>query len=60
MTLELLLIIAFGGAFFSYFLGKVSFRLRNFFAVFISCILVIIVAFFYKNSLERFRIDFFM
>ena len=47
MSLELLLIIAFSSAFITYLLGKLSHRLRDFFAVFVSCALVVIIALFY-------------
>jgi len=52
VSLELLLIIAFGGAFLTYLLGKISSRLRDFFAVFISLALVIIVAYLYGKPVE--------
>jgi NADH-quinone oxidoreductase subunit M len=52
MSLELLLIIAFGGAFLTYFSGKISSGLRNFFAVFISCALAAIVAYLYGKPSE--------
>jgi formate hydrogenlyase subunit 3/multisubunit Na+/H+ antiporter MnhD subunit len=39
-----LLIIAFGGAFLTYFLGKVSRQLRNAFAIIVSLVLVLMVA----------------
>jgi len=50
MNLQLFLIIAFSGAFITYFLGKFSSRVRNSFAVFISCALVVIIASFYGKS----------
>jgi formate hydrogenlyase subunit 3/multisubunit Na+/H+ antiporter MnhD subunit len=49
MSLELLLIIAFGGAFLSYFLGKISEELRDGFAIFISFVLIAAVTWFYGN-----------
>ncbi len=60
MSLELLLIIAFGGAFFVYLLGKISSMLRDFFAVFVSLVLVIIIAFLYDKPLvSTFYLGFF-
>jgi len=53
MSLELLLIIAFGGAFLTYFLGKISKRIRDVFAVIISLSIVVIIAFFYNNSFKE-------
>jgi len=53
MSVELLLIIAFGGAFLTYFLGKISHRVRDSFAVLISCALVAVIAYFYGRSLEK-------
>ena len=43
-SLGLLLIIAFSGAFITYFLGKISLKSRDFFAVFISSVCVAIIA----------------
>jgi len=53
MSLELLLIIAFGGAFLTYLLGKISSGLRDFFAVFISLVLVAVIAFLYGKPLHK-------
>jgi formate hydrogenlyase subunit 3/multisubunit Na+/H+ antiporter MnhD subunit len=53
MSVELLLIVAFGGAFLTYFLGKVSHTLRDTFAVLVSCALVVIIAFFYGKDLDK-------
>jgi formate hydrogenlyase subunit 3/multisubunit Na+/H+ antiporter MnhD subunit len=53
MSLELLLIIAFGGAFLTYLLGKISSRLRDSLAVLISCALAVIVAYLYGKPLEE-------
>ena len=50
MSLEFLLIIAFGGALLTYLSGKISFRLRDFLAVLISCVLVALVASLYGGS----------
>ena len=50
MSLEFLLVIAFGGAALTYFSGMISFRLRNFLAVFISSVLVALVASLYGRS----------
>jgi len=49
MSVHFLLIIAFGGAFITYFSGKIHSKLRNFIAVFISIVLVGLVAFFYNR-----------
>jgi len=53
MSLEILLIIAFGGALFTYFVGKVSYKGRNFLAVAISLALVVFVACLYGRFLEK-------
>jgi len=53
MRLELLLIIAFGGAFLTYFLGKISHRVRDYFTVFVSCALTGLVAYLYGNDFEK-------
>jgi len=53
MGLELLLIIAFGGALLTYFLGKISSKLRNFFAVFISLTLIAIISCLYGRPLQK-------
>ena len=53
MSLELLLIIAFGGAFLTYLLGKISSGLRDFFAVFISLAFVAVIAFLYGKPLHK-------
>ena len=53
MSVEFLLIIAFGGAFLTYLLGKISHRLRDVFAVLISCALVAIIAYLYGKDLEK-------
>jgi formate hydrogenlyase subunit 3/multisubunit Na+/H+ antiporter MnhD subunit len=53
MSLELLLIVAFGGALLNYLLGKISRKVRDSFAVFISSVLVIIVACFYGKNIEK-------
>jgi len=50
MSLVALLIIAFGGAFITYFSGKISPKLRNFFAVFVSLVLVAIIGLLYGKS----------
>ncbi|MCD6413785.1 MAG: hypothetical protein J7L54_06550 [Elusimicrobia bacterium] len=54
MTLKILLLTAFGGAFVTYFLGKVSSKLRNYFAVFVSLTLFVAVACLYGKSAENF------
>jgi proton-translocating NADH-quinone oxidoreductase chain M len=53
MSLEILLIIAFGGALLTYLLGKISHKLRDSFAVIISLTLVSIIACLYGKSLEK-------
>jgi len=53
MSLELLLIVAFGGALLTYVLGKISSKVRNFFAVFISLALVIMIAYLYGKTIEK-------
>jgi formate hydrogenlyase subunit 3/multisubunit Na+/H+ antiporter MnhD subunit len=53
MSVELLLIVAFGGAFLTYFLGKISHLLRDTFAVLVSCALIVIIAYFYDRNLEK-------
>lgn len=52
MSLETLLIIAFGGAFLIYFAGKISATLRDVFAVAVSLILVVAVASLYSVTDE--------
>jgi len=53
MSLEILLIIAFGGALFTYLVGKVSYKGRNFLAVAISLALVAFVACLYGKAGEE-------
>jgi len=53
MSLEILLIIAFGGALFTYPVGKVSYKGRNFLAVAISLALVVFVACLYSKAGEE-------
>jgi len=53
MSLELVLIVAFGGALLTYVLGKMSHRVRDFFAVIVSLALVAIVACLYGRSVEK-------
>jgi formate hydrogenlyase subunit 3/multisubunit Na+/H+ antiporter MnhD subunit len=53
MNLELLLGIAFGGAFLTYFSGKISSKLRNGFAVLNALALVVITTFFYGQNIEK-------
>lgn len=50
MSLELLLLVAFGGAFFTYVLGKISPKVRDGFAVLISLSLVAMVACLYGKT----------
>jgi len=53
MSLVALLIVALGGALLTYVLGKVSHRVRDSFAVFISLVLVVMVACFYGKTIEK-------
>ena len=53
MSLELVLIVAFGGALLTYFSGKISHSLRDSFAVIISLALAAIIACLYGKSLEK-------
>jgi proton-translocating NADH-quinone oxidoreductase chain M len=50
VNLAQLVIISFAGAFFIYFLGKVSAKLRDVFAVFISLILIVFLCYFYGKT----------
>jgi formate hydrogenlyase subunit 3/multisubunit Na+/H+ antiporter MnhD subunit len=53
MSLELLRIVAFGGALLTYVLGKISAKARDCFAVCVSLALVILIACLYGKSSER-------
>jgi proton-translocating NADH-quinone oxidoreductase chain M len=53
MSLEILLIIAFGGALLTYLVGKVSYKGRDFLAVIVSLALAAFVACLYGKSLEK-------
>jgi len=53
MSLELLLIIAFGGAFLVYFFGKISPKIRDGFAVFVSLLVVLIIISIYGKNIEK-------
>ena len=53
MSLEILLIIAFGGALLTYLLGKTSEKIRNFLAVAVSLALLAFVACLYGRSVEK-------
>jgi len=53
MSLEILLIIAFGGALLTYLVGKISYKGRNFLAVAISLALVVFVACLYGRVGEE-------
>ena len=53
MSLELYLAVAFGGAFLTYFLGKVSSRLRDVFAVLVSLTVLVMTIYFYGKPLEK-------
>jgi len=60
MSLEILLIIAFGGALLTYFCGKISGKVRDFLAVAVSLALAAFVAYLYgKSSEETFYFGFF-
>jgi formate hydrogenlyase subunit 3/multisubunit Na+/H+ antiporter MnhD subunit len=50
MSVELLLEVAFGGSLFTYILGKISSRIREGFAVFISLALVVMIACLYGKE----------
>jgi len=50
VNLAQLVIISFAGAFLTYLLGKVSSKLRDAFAVFISLILVVLLSYFYGKT----------
>ncbi len=60
MNLELLLIIAFGGAFLTYFLGKISPILRNVSATFVSLILIVFISCLYNMRIEKIFYDGFL
>ena len=53
MSLEILLIIAFGGAVLTYLMGKASDKARDSFAVIISLVLIAFVACLYGKSVEK-------
>ena len=53
MTLEILLIVAFGGAVLTYLMGKASDKARDSFAVVVSLALVAFVACLYGKSVEK-------
>ncbi|MGC9363517.1 MAG: proton-conducting transporter membrane subunit [Fidelibacterota bacterium] len=53
MSLELLISVAFGGAFLIYFAGKISSKLRNWIAVLNALALVILTSFFYGQDIEK-------
>jgi len=53
MKLEFLLILAFGGAIFTYLIGKISHRARECFAVICSCALTGIIFHLYGKDLEK-------
>jgi len=53
MTLELYLTVALGGAFFVYFLGKLSSRLRDIFAVLVSLAVLVMTIYLYGRPLEK-------
>ena len=53
MSLEVILIIAFGGAFITYLLGKVSSRIRDTFAVLVSLSLVVMITYLYGLSMDK-------
>ena len=49
MLLECTLLIGFGGAFLVYLLGKISARVRDFFAILLSVVLVVLVSLMYRT-----------
>ena len=53
MSLEILLIIAFGGALLTYLMGKVTHEGRNFLAISISSVLLIFIACLYGQLVEK-------
>lgn len=53
MSLELLISVAFGGAFLTYFAGKISSKLRNWIAVLNALALVVLTSFFYGQDIEK-------
>jgi NADH-quinone oxidoreductase subunit M len=53
MSLEILLIIAFGGALLTYLVGKVSYKVRDFLAVAVSLALAVFVACLYGRFVEK-------
>jgi len=53
MSLEILLIIAFGGALLTFLCGKISEKVRNFLAVVISLILIALIASLYGKPAEK-------
>jgi len=53
MSLQILLIVAFGGALLTYLLGKISAKVRNFLAVAICLVLVVFVAGLYGKRIEK-------
>ena len=53
MSLELLLVVAFGGALVTYLLGKISAKVRDCLAVCVSLALVVLIACLYGKSIER-------
>jgi len=53
MSVELLLIVAFGGAFLTYLLGKISYKLRDVVAVLVSCALTALIAYLYGKDMEE-------
>jgi len=59
MSVELLLAVAFVGSLLTYIFGKISFRLREGFAVLISLALVVMISFLYgENGVESFYFSF--
>jgi formate hydrogenlyase subunit 3/multisubunit Na+/H+ antiporter MnhD subunit len=53
MILEILLAVAFGGAFLTYLLGKISLKLRDFLAVLVCVLLVGLISYTYGKPLEK-------
>jgi proton-translocating NADH-quinone oxidoreductase chain M len=50
MNLQFLLTVAFGGAFLTYFSGKISLKIRDFLAVFISLAVAAVTVYFYGSA----------
>jgi formate hydrogenlyase subunit 3/multisubunit Na+/H+ antiporter MnhD subunit len=53
MNPEIILVVAFGGAFITYLSGKISKKVRDIFAVLVSLALAVMVAFLYNNPVRH-------